>query len=164
MLVRAATAADEPAIADVLTASYSVLMADAYAADVLAAALPLITRPNAKLIASGHFAVVESEHGILACGGYSLDRPGGGIEPDLAHIRHYATLPRAARRGCGRLLFQWCAARARREGARIFECYSARNAVAFYQAMGFEVVREDAVEFGGLVTFPMIVMRAVIRF
>jgi GNAT superfamily N-acetyltransferase len=164
MLVRAATAADGPAIADVLVVSYSTLMVGAYADDVLAAALPLMTRPNAKLIASGHFAVVESEHGILACGGYSLDRPGGGgpIEPGLAHIRHYATLPRAARRGCGRLLFQWCADRARREGARIFECYSARNAVAFYQAMGFEAVREDAVELGGWVTFPMVVMRAAI--
>ncbi|MBX9926596.1 MAG: GNAT family N-acetyltransferase [Hyphomicrobiaceae bacterium] len=163
MLVRTATASDATAIEDVLMASYAVMMAGAYSDDVLEAALPLMTKPNLKLIANGQFAVVASDDGLLACGGYSFERPGDGrAEPGLAHIRHYATLPSAVRRGFGRLLFEWCANAARREGATAFECYSALNAVSFYRAMGFEVVREDVVKIGGLVTFPMIVMRATI--
>lgn len=163
-LARVATPDDFDALAALFAASYPPLMAAAYAPDVLAAALPIITKPSPVLLASARFGLVEDAAGqAIACGGYSLERPGGGaIEPGLAHIRHFATHPAFTGQGFGRVVFEWCVAGARALGCQRFECYAALNAVPFYRALGFAPVREHIVSLMG-VPFPSLVMTARIN-
>jgi GNAT superfamily N-acetyltransferase len=138
-------------------------MASAYAPEVLAAALPIMTKPNPVLLASSRFALIETAQGqAIACGGYSLERPGGAaVEPGLAHIRHFATHPDFTGRGLGRAVFDWSAAGARALGCHRFECYAALNAVPFYRSLGFTPVREHVVSLMG-VPFPSLLMTAPI--
>lgn len=176
MIPRAAKPTDETAVSDLLAACYPALMATAYSAEELVAALPIMIRAQPALLASGRFAVIdrdrrpgdsgaiEPSQRIVACGGYSLDRPGSGgsVEPGLGHIRHFATDPAATRSGLGRRIYDWCSESARRDGCRALECYAALNAVPFYRAMGFELIGRDKVIMGGGTAFAVAVMRAQI--
>lgn len=102
--LRTASSDDRAAVSDLLGLSYRALMAGAYPDDLLALALPMITKANPVLLASGRYAVIEDDAGrLIACGGWSLERPGSGeVVTDLAHIRHFAVHPDAVRRGLGR--------------------------------------------------------------
>jgi N-acetylglutamate synthase-like GNAT family acetyltransferase len=138
-ILRAARPEDHAAVSDLLSRSYSMLMAPAYPADLLALALPVITKANSTLLASGRYAVIEAADGTTAgCGGWSRERPGSGeVTPGLAHIRHFAIDPIWFRRGLGRRLFDWCEQGARGESMTAFECHSSINAEPFYRALGF---------------------------
>jgi GNAT superfamily N-acetyltransferase len=158
--LRVAMPADETAVTALFQASYPVLMREAYPPEVLAAALPLMTRANPKLLASGRFVLALSDEGeTIGCGGWSLDRPGTGeIEAGLAHIRHFATHPGAVRRGAGRAIFDACRRGATDAGCRAFECYSSLNGETFYAALGFRRVSEVEVQMGPTVRFPSVLM------
>lgn len=138
--LRVATPDDHAAASALFSRSYPALMAQAYPADLLALALPIITKANDALLASGRYAVIESGGGTLvACGGWSRERPGSGeVTPGLAHIRHFATDPAWVGQGLGRRLYDWCTETARAEGMTSFECHSSLNAENFYRALGFE--------------------------
>ena len=139
MRVRIATLEDAPAIGAVLRASYTALMAGAYAAEVLARTLPAMTRANPKLLGSGRYYLVEAPTGeCLGCGGWS-DHPPDGLEtnPRRAHIRHFATHPEWTGRGVGRMIYEQCEADARAAGFTAFEAYSSLNGEPFYAALGF---------------------------
>ena len=138
-ILRAARPEDHAAVSDLLSRSYSILMAPAYPADLLALALPIITKASPALLASGRYAVIETGDGRLAgCGGWSRERPGSGeVTPGLAHIRHFAIDPAWLRRGLARRLYHWCEEAARGEGMTAFECHSSLNAEPFYRALGF---------------------------
>ena len=156
---RVARPEDHAAVSDLLSRSYPVLMAPAYPADLLAQALPVMTRANPALLASGRYAVIEGAEGILAgCGGWSRERPGSGeVTPGLAHIRHFAIDPAYLRRGLGRRLYDWCAHAARGEDMTAFECHSSLNAEPFYHAIGFARVGTLNIDFGPC-ALPAIVM------
>ena len=155
---------DEAAVTALLQASYPLLMRQSYAEAAMAAAMPLMARANPKLLASGRFYLVRGPDGAaVGCGGWSLERPGeGGIEPELAHIRHFATHPDFLGRGIGRAIYRDCRRRALAAGARRFECYSSLNAEAFYAALGFETVEPMTVDMGPDVSLPAIRMVASI--
>lgn len=175
LILRVSRPSDVPAVSRLFEASYPTQMAAAYTPEQLARALPAMTRAQTVLLASGRFAVIEQpaptsvDEGnglpttIVACGGYSLERPGssGSIVPGVGHIRHFATHPAATRTGLGRRIYRWCVDAARQDGCRLFECYAALNAVSFYRAVGFEVTREDSITLGG-VPFPVAIMHAQI--
>ena len=63
--IRPATPDDATAATELLHASYPVLMKPAYAPDVLAAALPAMTRAHLDLLASGTYFVAQTETGEL---------------------------------------------------------------------------------------------------
>lgn len=158
--IRVAGPDDAAAIEAVLAASYPVLMAPAYEPGVLAAALPLITRANPKLIAAGTYYVAENPAGrVVACGGWTPDRPGTGeIEPGLAHVRHFAVDPAWSGRGLGRALFERCRQEAQAAGRTRFECFSSLNAEPFYRHLGFATRARADVPLGPTVTFPSLLM------
>ena len=158
--VRVATNEDAQEISDVLAASYAKLMPAGYDAATLEAALPMMTKANAMLLASAQYYVAETKADeIIGCGGWTFERPGGGeIEDGLAHIRHFATHPNATGRGVGRALFEACEAAAREAGVSKFECYASLNAERFYAALGFKTARLIEVKLGGNVPFPSVVM------
>lgn len=159
--VRPATPGDATEVTELLTLSYSRLMAGAYAAPVLAAALPLIGCANPVLLASGRYFLALTGDGILlGCGGWSLERPGGGVEPGLGHVRHFAVHPDHPGRGIGRALFEASAAQARQAGMIRMECYASVNAEGFYRALGFRTLRPLDIELRRGLVFPAREMRA----
>lgn len=158
--LRTASSDDRAAVSDLLGLSYRVLMAGAYPADLLAQALPMITKANPVLLASGRYAVIADDAGrLLACGGWSLERPGSGdVVEGLAHIRHFAVHPDAVRRGLGRQLYQWCEDAARIQRMTQFECHASLNAEGFYRRLGFKRGRELSLRLNASVMLPAIEM------
>jgi GNAT superfamily N-acetyltransferase len=158
-ILRVARPEDHAAVSGLLSRSYWILMAPAYPADLLALALPVITKASPALLASGRYAVIETRDGrLVGCGGWSRERPGSGeVTPGLAHIRHFAIDPAWFRRGLGRRLYDWCEETARAEGMKAFECHSSRNAEPFYQALGFARRGTFHIDLG-VCTIPAILM------
>jgi GNAT superfamily N-acetyltransferase len=158
--LRTASSDDRAAVSDLLGLSYPVLMAGAYPADLLAQALPLITKANPVLLASGRYGLIEDDAGrLLACGGWSLERPGSGeVVEGLAHIRHFAVHPHAVRHGRGSQLYQWCEDAARTQGMTQFECHASLNAEGFYRRLGFRRNRELGLRLRANVALPAIEM------
>ena len=164
MRLRVATPEDAHAVAAVLGPSYAELMAPAYPPDLMARALPLITRPNPVLLESGRYYLVETESGEPAgCGGWSADPPDRREEdPRRAHIRHYATHPAWLRRGVGRTIYERCEADARAAGFAVFECYASLNGEAFYAALGFRSLGPIDTPMPGGIRFPAVRMERAI--
>ena len=160
VLIRHAETTDAAAVERLLLASYPALMANSYDAETLARALPLMTRANPRLLASGTYYVAEARGDIVGCGGWSPEEPGTRrIVLHTGHVRHFAVDPNHVRRGVGRALFERCESQARENGIDAFECFASRNAVEFYRSVGFEVVREIEVQMASATRFPSILMR-----
>jgi GNAT superfamily N-acetyltransferase len=157
--IRPAQAEDAPAVAAILLASYPALMAPAYHPALLARALPLITRPNPRLLGSGTWFIAEADGEPAACGGWSLLAPGARrAEPGVAHIRHFATAARWTGRGIARRLYERSEIQARAAGIRLFHCFASLNAESFYAAMGFSRISFVQVPLGPDLFFPSIHM------
>lgn len=162
--VRVASAADAEAVSRLLARSYPVLMAPAYEASVLAAALPLMTRANPALLSSGSYYVTETADGeIVGCGGWTAEQPGSGaITAETGHIRHFATDPAWLRRGIGGRLLARSIDEARNAGIRQLDCFSSLNAVPFYAGAGFAMVAPVEVPLTDRVRLPSALMRRAI--
>ena len=157
---RPARPEDENTVTALLEASYPQLMPEAYSDDVLAAALPAMTRANLDLLASGTFHVAEHEDRVIGCGGWTAERPGNGeVVPGLGHVRHFATHPDWTGRGVGKAIFQTCRLEAGEAGIVTFECYASLNAEKFYAALGFIVVEPFVVELKPGLRFDSLLMR-----
>jgi N-acetylglutamate synthase-like GNAT family acetyltransferase len=139
-------------------------MANSYDAETLARALPLMTRANPRLLASGTYYVAEVGVEIVGCGGWSPELPGTKtIVEHIGHVRHFAVHPNHVGRGVGRAIFERCEAQAHDSGINRFECFSSRNAVDFYRAVGFNVIREIEVEMSSDTKFPSVLMCKSLR-
>ena len=161
--IRTARTSDLAAIERVLAASFPALMADAYEPELLARALPMMTRAQPGLVGSGTYYVALADGKIVGCGGWSREVPDGPAgEEGVAHIRHFAVARDWVGRGIGRALYQRCEARARAAGIRAFECYSSLNGEPFYRALGFARLAAIEVPMGPGTSFPSIHMRRAI--
>lgn len=157
---------DYEELSELFSASYPALMKKTdtnggYAEEELSAALPLITKPNKQLLSSNTFYVLrDKENKIMACGGWTAERPGdGNIETNIAHIRHFATHPKAVRKGYGRAIIEFCKNEARNAGCFSMECFSSLNAESFYAATGFVRDTLTKVTLKDDVTFSAILMK-----
>lgn len=130
--IRIAEPKDADAVSRVLLASYGSLLRGWYQDEVLAAALPAMTRANLALLSSGRYFVVELEGRVVACGGWSAEKPGGALIPRLAHARHFATDADFINRGCGGAILDRCLDEAAGEGFVEMESVSSLTAEAFY--------------------------------
>jgi GNAT superfamily N-acetyltransferase len=158
--IRTAAPRDAPAIARILERSYPVLMAPAYEARLLLAALPLIIRPNPRLLASGTYYVVELDGQAAGCGGWTREKPGGRrMVAGSAHLRHFAVASRYTGLGIGRLLYKKSAEAARAAGIGQLDAFASLNAEPFYRALGFERVAENTVPLGNGLGLPSVHMR-----
>lgn len=138
--VRVATLSDADAVGDVLARSYSALYRGWYRDDVLAAALPAMTRANAALLGSGRYFLALVGARVIACGGWSDREPGGAHIEGRAHLRHFATDPDFINRGAGGAIMAECFTNAARAGMAEMEVISSLTAEAFYAGRGFRVV------------------------
>jgi GNAT superfamily N-acetyltransferase len=93
-------------------------------------------------IESGYVMVARRDGAIL---GFSavLPRAVGDAELDGLFVE-----PSAWRGGIGRALVEAACGRARSEGATVMHVTAGREAVAFYQACGFELLGEAPTRFG----------------
>jgi len=105
------------------------------------------------LITDETYFVVEREHRVVACGGWSKRRTlyGGDQRPvgerslldpatDAARIRAFFVAPEAARQGIGRRLLDACIAAAAQAGFRQLELMATLPGVPLYAACGFREV------------------------
>jgi GNAT superfamily N-acetyltransferase len=140
--LRVAGPADAEAVTALLAASYPALLAAAYTADVLAATLPLMTKANPRLLASGTYYVAEADGGSLAgCGGWTAEMPGSGeVVPGVGHIRHFATHPQWTRRGVASAMLVRCLEEATARDVTTMEAFATLSAEDFYRAHGFVTI------------------------
>jgi len=156
--MRVAASGDARAISDVLAASYSTLYRGWYRDDVLAAALPAMSRARPELLASGRYFVCERSGRVVSCGGWSLADPRGGAAIEIGHIRHFGTHPDHLGMGCAGAIIERCFDEARASGVTEMECLSSLTAEAFYAGRGFRPVAPTSVTIGGA-AFACMLMR-----
>jgi N-acetylglutamate synthase-like GNAT family acetyltransferase len=139
-------------------------MPKSYDATLLDLALPLMTKANPALLASGTYYAAFSNEGLaIGSGGWTKERPGTrDLQPELAHIRHFATHPEWVGIGVGRSIYAECTKAASAAGIKRFECYSSLNAERFYAALGFRAIRHMDVVMGRRISFPSILMEAAL--
>jgi N-acetylglutamate synthase-like GNAT family acetyltransferase len=159
--LRVADSRDFAAVSTLLETSYPKLLTLGYEPLVLARALPLMTRANPRLLASGTFYLAETGRGqLIGCGGWTKEQPGSAAIVDgEAHVRHFATHPDWIRRGVGGALLVRCLRDATAAGVRGLQCHSSLVAVEFYRASGFVPVRPIDLELTSEVYFPSVLLR-----
>ena len=148
MLVRKTSEADIPAIDELLSRGYPELLKKDYAASVLESALPLITTARPELVTSDRYFVAVLKDRIISAGGWSTERPTGGQEAGLGHIRHVVSDPEYVRRGAAKAVMAATFEDAHQAGVTRMECFSTLSAVPFYQAMGFVTLKRVMVPIG----------------
>lgn len=160
IVVRTATPNDRELLSQLIASSYGGLARAPYDPGALAAALPSMSRANPKLLASGTYYVAEIGGTAAGCGGWTMEKPGGGeIVAGVGHIRHFATHPAHLRKGIGRLLLDVCLAEAREAGIRTMMCQSTLPAEPFYAAAGFRRIGLIEIEMGPGVRLPAVAMQ-----
>lgn len=147
-------------MSELLAASYPVLMPSSYDANLLADALPVMTRANPTLLAGETYYLAETTDGkIVGCGGWTRERPNSGdVLPGLGHIRHFATHPEWLGRGVGRTIYARCEDAARAAALRRFQCYASLNAEGFYKALGFRPLRRIKIAMAPGIGLPSMLM------
>lgn len=161
-IVRRARPADADALAALFRDGYARLLARDYHANVLKAALPVITTPRPDLLVSGTYYVADTGAGVLlAAGGWSWRGPLGGASPlDTGHMRHVVVASEYAGRGIGRVLVEHAMAQACKAGAGRLLCLSTLTARGFYRALGFAEQGDVALTLAPGLSFPAVAMEA----
>ena len=152
--IRPSTSADLTDLDAIFARSYPRLLKPDYPPSVLVTALPLISRAQPRLVATGTYYVAELEGaGIVGAGGWTRRARA------VADIRHVVTHMRYLRRGVGRALLERVFAEARADGVRLLECNSTRTAVPFYMSAGFVELGPIEIDLRAGISFPAVHMQ-----
>ena len=153
--LRAATPDDISAVDALLSRSYPKLLKADYPPSVMVTAVPLISRAQPRLLASGTYYVIETDEGdVVAAGGWTRSRK----YPRRGDIRHVVTDDRCLRRGLGRAIMEHCFDTARDAGVAEMECWATFTAVPFYTSVGFQKIGPISVPLAGGISFPAVRM------
>ena len=154
--LRASTARDVSAVDRLLSQSYTRLLKADYPPSVQVTAIPIISRANPSLLASGtYYVAVTPEDEIIGAGGWtrSIKRA------EMADVRHVVTDHRHLRRGIARRIMMGIISEARRAGVTRLDCLATRTAQPFYEAMGFETLGTIVVGLRPGIDFPTVRMQ-----
>lgn len=148
--IRLATAADVPALSELIPVSARALSRGFYTDEETESAIRHVFGPDSRLIADGTYFVAEEDGAFAGCGGWSRrrtlyggDQTKSGEEPLLdpatepAKVRAFFVHPSFARRGVGSRILEACLAAARAAGFRKVELAATLPGVPFYVARGF---------------------------
>lgn len=168
--MRLATAADIPALRELIEASVRGLQAE-YTAEQREAALGTVFGVDSRLIADGTYYLVEVNGLLAGCGGWSkrktlfgadamADREDDLLDPatDAAKIRAFFVHPDFARRGIGTQILEACEAAAITAGFSRFELGATLAGVKLYERHGYEVIEQVDVVLDGGVVLPVVRM------
>lgn len=148
--IRKASLADRDAIQQLIAESARGLSRKYYDDAQIEGAIASVFGVDTTLIDDGTYFVVESEQGLIGCGGWSRRRTlfGGDqyetrdtsyLDPasEPAKIRAFFIHPDHARKGVGRALLDRCESEAAAHGFRVLELMSTLPGVKFYQSCGY---------------------------
>lgn len=157
--VRTARSGDLAAVDAVLARAYPRLLKPDYPPSVLVTALPLISRAQPSLLASGTYYVAEDDVGqVVGAGGWTKGR----ASPELGHIRHVVTDDRMTRQGVARAVMTRVFETAQSAGIAHLLCYATRTAVPFYEAMGCATIGSMEMILRPGIVFPAIRMERLL--
>ncbi len=164
LTIRPATFADLSELDQLFARSYPVLLKKDYPPSVLVTAIPLISRANPRLVASGTFFLACREDGrIVGAGGWTHSAPPGfPAGRGVGNIRHVVTDKDHQRQGIGRCLMEHVFTTASTEGIGRLDCLSTRTAVPFYAASGFRVLGPVEVQLAPGIDFPAVRMQRLL--
>jgi len=166
---------DVPQLETLIARSGRELSAGYYTAAQAEAITRHVFGVDTQLIADQTYFVIEREHQIVACGGWSMrrtlfggDRAKAGPDPLLdpatepARIRAFFVAPDMARRGLGTLLMKQCVMEAGAAGFRTLELVSTLPGEPLYLASAFTVVERFELELPHAVRVPVSRMRRIL--
>lgn len=157
--IRLSEPGDLEALDALFARSYPVSMKHHYPPSVLVTALPLISKAQPALLASGSYFVAERAGGLVAAGGWTMQAPGSGPgQRGTGHIRHVVTDRACQGQGIGRALMETVITHALGSGMARLHCQSTRNAVPFYAALGFVEKGDVAINLRPGIVFPAVFM------
>lgn len=160
LTLRTAEASDIEALDRLFGQSYPVLLKPDYPPSVLVTAVPLISKAQPGLIASGTYFVICDGEDIVGAGGWTMQAPGGRPgQRGIGHVRHVVTDHRRTREGIGRQLMEYVILHAHACGMIQLHCQSTRTAVPFYESLGFVTEAGIEVPLRPGITFPAVFMR-----
>ncbi len=153
LTLQVATPLDARAVTELLTISYTRLLAADYDVGQMRAMLPSVTVANRAMLGSGRYYLVRSGAVTVGCGGWSQrgDRS--------ARLHYFATHPNWLRMGVGTMVMRACLAAAKRDGAKVCDCAATVGAVPFYRSFGFAVAARAEIRMRRGLAFPVIEMR-----
>lgn len=150
MEIREATSADAEAIRRVHAASIVGLGTEAYSeeqVDAWAAGCESADYGVAIESADGRFVVAENDEGIHGFGTLSFDTPEEYAATVDGEVTGVYARPSSARNGVGSAILDDLEREAQERGVRTLGLSASLNAVPFYEARGYERVREHRHEF-----------------
>ncbi|MCV6591768.1 MAG: GNAT family N-acetyltransferase [Silicimonas sp.] len=162
LTIRTAGPDDLAGVDALLGRSYPALLKEAYPPSLLVMAVPLISKANPRLLASGSYFVVEDATGVLVgAGGWTRTAPGRHDDGDgqVAHVRHVVTDHRRVRSGIGQALMTRIFDTAREAGITRLDCFATLMAVPFYAACGFREEAPVSLRLDQGIDFPAVLMR-----
>ncbi|MEU0314238.1 GNAT family N-acetyltransferase [Nocardioides sp. NPDC006273] len=167
---RIATPKDIPALTAIMHSSIAELQKE-FLTKAQITSSKTVMGIDTQLIEDGTYFVVEEDHEIAGCGGWSRRATlyGGdhtpGREPTLldpardpARVRAMYTNPAFTRRGVGRLILDLCEQAAAAEGFTTLELMGTLSGEPLYSAYGFESVERITDDRGGA-PVPLVRMR-----
>jgi GNAT superfamily N-acetyltransferase len=150
LTLRQAVPTDIPALRLLIDASVRGLQAGDYTPAQIEGALETVYGVDSQLIADGTYFVVEAEHVIVGCGGWSKHKTlfGGDrwtaredslLDPrvDAAKIRAFFVHPDWVRRGIGSMILETCEKAAAAVGFTRLEMGATLTGVPLYRARGY---------------------------
>jgi N-acetylglutamate synthase-like GNAT family acetyltransferase len=171
LIVRKATLNDVGALENLIAESARALSRSYYTPEQVEGALGTVLGIDTQLIRDGTYFVVESDAGIVGCGGWSRrktlfggDAVGGKndqfLDPqvDAARIRAFFVHPAAARRGIGSRLMHACESAALAEGFTRLELVATLPGEPLYLAHGFSPCERFDVPLANGAVLPVIRM------
>ena len=166
-VVRPSTSTDGPTVTQLLETCYTQLLPANYEADLLQVALPKITPVRTELLTCGTWYVVQdpTTHAIVGCGGWTPASPTAKDgQPDVPHLRHFATDPARLRQGIARALWNKCQEDMEeyykgKEKPSSMEVYSTLTAEPYYASLGFVTEKKLELPLGPDCLFPCLLMR-----
>jgi predicted N-acetyltransferase YhbS len=152
LVVRGATAADQPGLQALIERSFRALGGRFYPPDVVEAALGNAIRLDVALVREGTYFVAEESGELVGCGGWSARHatvPGAALPEGHAEVRAMFVAPARAGRGIGQALL--AASERAIAGAGFAEAHlvATLSGVDFYLRAGYRRLQESAIALPG---------------